>query len=109
MQQGHVSESQAAFQKAIQVGPQYADAKSNLGALYAKLGSNAEAVALFEKAVEDSPQYPRSYLNWGLVLASQGDLSRAKEMIEKALQLSRNLAEARKALQLVEETSKRQN
>ena len=66
-------------------------------------------MALFEEAVEDSPQYPQPYLNWGLVLASQGDLSKAKPMLEKALQLSPNLAEARKALQMVEETLKGQH
>ena len=109
MQAEQISEAEAAFQKAIRVDPQYAEAKSNLGALYAKLGRNAEAVALFKEAVEDSPQYPQSYLNWGLVLASQGNLSRAKEMFEKALQLSPNLAEARKALQIVEETPSKQN
>ena len=87
----------------------YLEAKNSLGALYAKLGRNAEAVALFEEAVEDSPQYPQPYLNWGLVLASQGNLTRAKEMFEKALGLSPNLAEARKALQIVEKGLKGQD
>ena len=66
-------------------------------------------MALFEEAVEDSPQYPQPYLNWGLVLASQGNLTRAKEMFEKALGLSPNLAEARKALQIVEKGLKGQD
>jgi len=73
------------------------------------LGRNAEAVALFEEAVEDSPQYAQSYLNWGLVLASQGNLTRAKAMFEKALGLSPNLAEARKALQIVQKGLKGQD
>ena len=109
LEEGHVSEAREAFQQAIRINPQYAEAKNSLGTLYAKLGKNAEAVALFEEAVEDSPQYPQPYLNWGLVLASQGNLSKAKPMLEKALRLSPNLAEARKALQIVEETLKEQD
>ena len=109
LKSGHITKAQAAFQQAIRVDPQYAEAKNSLGTLYAKLGRNAEAVSLFREAVEDSPDYPQPYLNWGLVLASQGDLSRAKEMFEKALRLSPNLPEARKALQMVEETLKGQH
>ena len=96
----------AAFQEAIRINPQYAEAKNNLGTLDAKLGKNAEAIALFKEAVEDYPQYPQAYLNWGLVLASQGDMARAKPMLEKALQLSPNLAEALKALHYVNESLK---
>jgi tetratricopeptide (TPR) repeat protein len=101
-EEGHLPEAEGAFQQAIRANPQYAEAKNNLGTLYAKLGKNAEAVTLFEEAIEDSAQYPQPYLNWGLVLASQGDFSNAKAMLEKALRLAPNLAEAGKALQIVE-------
>ena len=63
-------------------------------------------MALFEEAVEDNPEYPQPYLNWGLVLASQGDIAGAKPKLEKALQLSPNLPEALKALQIVNENLK---
>jgi tetratricopeptide (TPR) repeat protein len=48
----------AAFQKAIEVDPNYWVALMNLGATYYFLGEKAKAVPLFKKALEINPQHP---------------------------------------------------
>ncbi len=104
-----MAEARAAFEQAIRIDPQYAEAKNSLGTLDARSGRNADAVAVFKEAIDDSPQYAEPYLNWGLVLAGEGSMKAAKEMFEKALQLSPNLAQARKALQMAEDAPKKQS
>lgn len=103
---GQFIEAQTAFRQALHVDPQCAEAKNNLGTLYAVLGENSKAVDLFKEAIEDVPGYPMPYLNWGLLLANQGSLKEAQMMFEKVLQISPNLAEARKDLQIVNEALK---
>lgn len=48
----------AAFQKAIDVDPNYWVALVNLGATYYFIGEKAKAAPLFKKALEVNPQHP---------------------------------------------------
>ncbi len=75
-----------AYQKALQVSPNFYLAHNNLGALYMNAGQADKAVECFEQAIRlnDKPGPP--YTNLGRIYLERGDLEKAQEMLDKAVQ-----------------------
>lgn len=61
-------DAEIAFFKAIEINPNYAEAYSNLGALYAKHKKYDKAIALYQKSIKLKPNYAGAYTNLGNAL-----------------------------------------
>ncbi|MGC2181921.1 MAG: tetratricopeptide repeat protein [Terriglobales bacterium] len=82
-----------AFQRAVKVGPNSAEAHNWLGVALMGKADLPGSVAEFKKAVALDPKYSRAYTNLGSALAKSGDLDAAVDAFKKALALApENLA-----------------
>ena len=79
-----------AFQRAVQVGPQSAEAHNWLGVALSSKADLPAAIAEFRKAVALDPEYGRAYSNLGSALAQSGDYAEAVEVFQRALALEPN-------------------
>jgi len=79
-----------AFERAVKVGPQSAEAHNWLGVALAEKADLPGAIAAFRKAVALDPQYGRAYTNLGSTLAQSGDYTEAVQVFQKALALEPN-------------------
>lgn len=83
-----------AYEKALQVSPNFYLAYNNLGVLYMNSGQPEKAVEQFEQAIRlnDKPGPP--YTNLGRIYLERGDLEKAQEMLDKAVQKDQQSAVA---------------
>lgn len=77
----------AAFQKAVGVAPNSAEAHNFLGAALMKKGDLAEAIQELRNSVSLDPKLIRAYANLGAALARNGDAGEAVTVFRKALAL----------------------
>ncbi|MEH2390101.1 MAG: tetratricopeptide repeat protein, partial [Nostoc sp.] len=75
----------AAYEKAIQLNPNYATAYSNLGIALREQKKLDAAVAAYEKAIQLNPNYATAYNNLGNALSDQKKLDAAVAASKKAL------------------------
>ena len=61
-----------AFESAIGLNPDFAEAHNNLGTLYSKLGRMDDALACFQRAIDINPEYAEAHRNYSHVLLLQG-------------------------------------
>ena len=59
---GRAEEAEAAFHRALEIDPKYAEVWFNLGNLYRDNGRGEEAVKAYEQVVANSPDSPLSSL-----------------------------------------------
>jgi len=83
----------AAFQRALELHPQYVEAENNLGLCLKELDKPNEAKAAFQAAIDWQGRTPldaQPFLNLGSLLAEEGDLERAIPYLEKAVAITPN-------------------
>jgi tetratricopeptide (TPR) repeat protein len=80
-------EALAAYEQAIRINPNYADAYHNKGEALLKLKRYDEALAAYEQAIRLDPNYANAYHNKGLALDNLGKSAEAKQAHDKARQL----------------------
>lgn len=95
---GNLAEAVAAYRRAVQLKPDYAEAYNNLGLALERSGALAEAVAAYAQAIRLRPTYPQMHANLGRVLDHQGQAAEAMAAYEAALRLSSDYAEAHAGL-----------
>ncbi|MDA8689312.1 tetratricopeptide repeat protein, partial [Rhodobacteraceae bacterium] len=83
-----------AFQKVINIKPDYAEAYNNLGNPLTGQGKLDEAIAYYQKALSLKPDYSEAYNNMGIALHYQGKFIEAISSYQKALSLKPNYSEA---------------
>jgi tetratricopeptide (TPR) repeat protein len=76
-----------AFDQAIALKPDYAEAHNGRGIVLAGLQRFEEAVAVFDRAIALKPDYTEAYNNRGLVLHDVGRLDAALESFDRAIAL----------------------
>ena len=69
---GQLDDAILAFQKAISIKPDYADAYNNIGNVLKEQGNLKEAVEAYNKAISIKPDYAEAYNNMGNALQEQG-------------------------------------
>ena len=79
-----------AFQRAVTVGPESAEAHNWLGVALAEKADLPAAIAEFRRAVALDSKYGRAYSNLGSTLAQSGDYAGAVQVFRQALALEPN-------------------
>lgn len=87
-EQGKFAEAIAAFNRAIQIFPDYENAYNNLGLALGSQNKFSEAVAAFNRAIKINPKNFETYNNLGIALGSQGKLAEAIAAFNRAIQLN---------------------
>ena len=93
-EQSKLEEAIEAFNKALSIKPNYAEAYNNMGNILQEQGKLEEAIEAFNKALSIKPDYPEAYNNMGILLQDQGKLAEAIEAYKKALSINIDYPEA---------------
>ena len=91
---GKMEEAIEAYNKALSLKPDYAEAYYNMGTSLAGQGKLAEAIEAYSKALSFKPNFFEAYSNLGLALNEQGKLAEAIEAYNKALSIKPDYAGA---------------
>ena len=93
-EQGKLEEAIEAYNKALAIKPDYAEAYNNMGITLKEQGKLEEAIEAYNKALAIKPDYAEAYNNMGNALKEQGKLEEAIEAYNKALAIKPDYAEA---------------
>ena len=78
----------------LKINPNYAEAYSNLGAIFSLLENLQKAKNCYKKAIKINPSYATAYNNLGVVLQQLGESKKAKNCYERAIKINPNYAAA---------------
>ena len=92
--QKKLAEAIAAYHKAIELDPKYAEAYTTSASPCRDQKKLAEAIAAYHKAIELDPKYAYAYNNLGIALRDQKKLPEAIAAFHKAIELDPKYAEA---------------
>jgi len=98
MQENKLDEALSAYQRAIELRPNYAQAHRRLSLIFDKKGCQAEALAAARRAVECALQNAALHYNLGNLLRKANKLDEALSAYQRAIELRPNYAEALKKL-----------
>jgi protein O-mannosyl-transferase len=82
------------YLKALEIRPDYVDARNNLGAALVRRGNPDEAIKHYGEVLKVKPHYAKVYFNLGAVLTDQGRLGEAVQYYARALEIQPDYAEA---------------
>jgi eukaryotic-like serine/threonine-protein kinase len=71
-----------AYKKAIELYPDHASARHNLGLLYAQIGREAESIPLYEELRRRGMAYPTTYTNLAGVYRNLGQFDKAYDVLQ---------------------------
>ena len=91
---GETARARAAFERALALQPELAEANNDLGALLAQGGDLDAAIGRFRAALASTPEYPDALNNLGYALLLTGHDAEARALYEKALALQPDFPEA---------------
>ena len=86
------------FQKALNLQPTFAKARTEMAIALAQIGQTDGAVAAFLQAIQDDPRPVTAYLNLGVCYANAGRMQRANEVWNQALRIEPDNRDAQKFL-----------
>jgi superkiller protein 3 len=91
----------AALQRAIELNPNLAEARNQMGYLAAKSGDPAQAEGYFRAAVHASPNFLQAWINLAATLADEAKWLDAKQALARALEIDPNNPEAHRLDQAI--------
>jgi tetratricopeptide (TPR) repeat protein len=91
---GQSGSAKTAFERALSLQPDYAEARNSLGALLAQGGDLPAAVGMFQAALETRPDFADALNNLGYAFFQMGRAAEAKALYEQALAAQPDFAEA---------------
>jgi Flp pilus assembly protein TadD len=95
------------YREAVRINPGYAEARSNLGIAYYKLGRLDEAIQAYRDALQSSPDYAEAHYNLGVALLATGRVDDAIGAYQAAMRSNPRHAAARYNLSLALESAGR--
>jgi tetratricopeptide (TPR) repeat protein len=100
MRQEQYAQAVDSFRISVQINPNVADYRANLGSALVSLGKIDEAVVQYRSALSIDPKKAALHRNFGVLLAKQGKLTEAVKELQVALVLDPNDQLARNNLEL---------
>jgi Tfp pilus assembly protein PilF/peroxiredoxin len=94
MKAGQPTEARAAFERALDLQPDSAEANNSLGALLAQSGEVAGAIVRFRAALEKRPDFPDALNNLAYALFQTGREQEAYDLYQRAVELQPDFPEA---------------
>ena len=91
---GQLDDAILAFQRALSIKPDYAEAYNNIGNALKDQDKIKEAIDAYNKALSIKPDYAEPFNNMGNALRDQGRLNEAIKVYKKALSIKPDYAEA---------------
>lgn len=91
---GDTARARDAYERALALQPNLAEASNDLGALLAQAGDLHAAIDRFRAALASTPDYPDALNNLGYALLLTGNDQEARALYEKALALQPDFPEA---------------
>jgi tetratricopeptide (TPR) repeat protein len=91
---GNWADAVAAYSKAIELNPQYAEAYNNRGIANDDMGNYNQSIKDYNKAIELNSQYAKAYNNRGVAYYNLGNYNQAIKDYNKAIELNPQYAEA---------------
>jgi protein O-mannosyl-transferase len=91
---GEKREAIAQYRKALEIAPEYAEARCSLGGVLLDAGENKEAVAQLREGLKITPNDPQALNNLGIALFEQGEKEEAIALYQKALESDPNYEKA---------------
>ena len=85
--EGKSEEALTAFQKAVEINPEYVDARVRTGVVLSSLGRQGEALAEFDKALEFEPENLDAMCRKGNVLLAGQKFNDARAVFDAAIEL----------------------
>ena len=95
---GMLDEAIEAYNKAISLKPDYADAYYNMSNAFKDQGKLEKAIKYYNKSISLNPNFADAYYNMGNVLKDQGKLDEAIEAFNKSISLKPDFADAHQNL-----------
>jgi protein O-mannosyl-transferase len=95
---GQKEEAIAHFRTAVEISPDYAEARNNLGLALLDKGEKQEAIAQYRQALDTDPSYNKARYNLASALAQLGQLDAAVAQYRQALQVEPDFIMARNNL-----------
>ena len=92
------SEAIAAYEKALAIDPEYAEAYYNMGQAHLRAQRFAEARTHFVEALKRKPDDVYANYYMGLLHARDGDFARAADVLERAVEGDGDFLDARQKL-----------
>jgi tetratricopeptide (TPR) repeat protein len=92
---GDYGKAAAFYQQLLELDPRSADALSNLGLVFSKMGLLAEAEQSFRQTIEIKPDSAEAHCNLGIVLRERGESAASEIWLRRALKLKPTYVDAR--------------
>ncbi len=93
-----IGDAITAFEKALQIYPNYHDVYAQRGLAYFRLNQPDKALADYQKSLELKPNNAKVYSNMGIIYFQKNNLPKAREVYEKAVELDPRFVDARRNL-----------
>ena len=103
-----VDEAEAAYRRAIELDPSFANAFTNLGNLLFRRGETDDAERMYRRALRVDHKQPEAWYNLGFLLYDRGDVEGARLCFERALLSDPGFADAHFNLAIVLEELQRE-
>ena len=84
----------AAYRRAIEINPEFAEALANLGLLLNGKGLRAEAISIYRQSISLQPNNPEVHCNLGSALSEDGLLDEAMNCYRRAIEINPEFANA---------------
>lgn len=101
---GKLADAADAFEGALEINPQLAEAHTSLIYVYSQLGNASKAEEHYRAAVRLNPRESDAYFNFGVFLMGHNRPSEAEQAFRKALEINPSYAEAHSDLGYLLET-----